>query len=711
MASAAHQVEETAFESFADELEPGTKLLFGQFEILSFLNAGGFGITYVAQDSLQRRVVVKECFPSAFCRRSDTLVTARSRQRQDEFQSIVALFLQEALNLSKLNHPNIVKVHQVFQDNETAYMAMDLVEGPDLLDTVDGTAPRLKPDEIILALTKMLDALGYVHAQGFLHRDISPDNILLDRSTGEPVLIDFGAARKDVTRKSRALSGLRVVKDGYSPQEFYIAGSAQGPWSDIYALGATLYHVIAGEAPPNGQARLADLAEGKPDSYAPLAGRFEGYPKGFLEAIDTAMKSLPRERIQSASDWLAYFRTPGVLQIYPERHPAVSARSAASVQESEVVAKVSDVVAPAAAGPATIRTPKPGGANGAVMMVGGLAAVGAVVGIAFVLMGSKDLPVAEAPLVPVTIAAENAEIASIALVDKLAVVVAPEIAVAEVAAPEVAVPEVAVPEVAESPIVVAEETRVPPAVAPEIVVVAEPAASAAPDVAVPDVLASEPVVPKAPVVVPVAEQQITFAAWDVQMPFVSSDRIVGGKQTVVISRATPGVDLSVAGDWVRPGITILAVNDTPIQSGATVAGSVLNALKVDPDGYARVAVRYADEAGAIQTGLLAVEAIRTVILENGIFLVIRNVDGEWQTTVQSVAEGSVTSLVEGDVLFRDKTTGTALDGPETLEAVMVRLVAEKVGTAEFSVIRGSSVQTAFMMLAIVSGAEATGGDN
>ncbi len=313
MASAAYKMEEVGIESFADELKAGTKLLFGQFEILSFLNAGGFGITYIAQDSLQRRVVIKECFPSAFCRRTENLVTARSRQRQEEFRSIVALFMQEALNLSKLNHPNIVKVHQVFQDNETAYMAMDLVDGPDLLETVEGTAPRLTPDEIIVALTKMLDALGYVHAQGFLHRDISPDNILLDRATGEPVLIDFGAARKDVTRKSRALSGLRVVKDGYSPQEFYISGSKQAPCSDLYALAATFCHMISGEAPRTSQERLSAIANREGDPQPPLVGRVKGYPTAFLAAIDKAMSIFPKDRLQSVAEWQAMLRgTDGV---------------------------------------------------------------------------------------------------------------------------------------------------------------------------------------------------------------------------------------------------------------------------------------------------------------------------------------------------------------------------------------------------------------
>lgn len=308
MSSAAFKQEETGIESFADELKPGARLLRGQFVIESFLNAGGFGITYMAQDSLRRRVVIKECFPSAFCRRHEMIVTPNSRQRQEEFRAIVALFRQEALNLAKLDHPNIVKVHQVFQDNETAYMAMDHIHGPDLLETIEGSAPPLTRDEIISTLHKILDALGYVHAQGFLHRDVSPDNILLDRATGEPVLIDFGAARKEVTRKSRALSGLRVVKDGYSPQEFYVSGSAQGPYSDLYALAATFCHLVSGEVPKTSQERLSSIANRQGDPQPPLVGRVKGYPQNFLAAIDKAMSIFPKDRFQSAAEWQTMLR-------------------------------------------------------------------------------------------------------------------------------------------------------------------------------------------------------------------------------------------------------------------------------------------------------------------------------------------------------------------------------------------------------------------
>lgn len=337
MTSAAARIDDIGEERFADELKPGTKLLYGQFTIESFLNSGGFGITYLARDSLSRRVVIKECFPASFCRRIDNAVGPRTRQRQDEYRSIVNLFLQEAQNLARLDHPHIVKVHQVFEDNETAYMAMDYIQGPDLLETVEGKIPRLDPQEIIRILEKVLDAVGYVHDQGLLHRDISPDNILLDTATGNPVLIDFGASRKELTRKSRALSGLRVVKDGYSPQEFYIAGSKQAPCSDLYALAASFYHLITGDTPRSSQERLSAIANREADPHQPLAGRVKGYPAEFLAAIDKAMSIFPRDRIQTAAEWQAMLRpapaSADIRTLRPVADPVPVAEAPAPVVE------------------------------------------------------------------------------------------------------------------------------------------------------------------------------------------------------------------------------------------------------------------------------------------------------------------------------------------------------------------------------------------
>ncbi|MCX8955163.1 protein kinase, partial [Ruegeria sp. NA] len=293
-------------------LQPGAKLLRGQYEILRYLSNGGFGITYLARDSLERDVVIKECFPGALCRRNGDLVEPNDPSYKDDLRAIIDLFIQEARNHARLVHPNIVDVHQVFEDNDTAYIAMDLIRGCDLLDYVESPENDGGPDFIVQVTEKMLSAVSFIHQSGMLHRDISPDNILIDEN-GNPVLIDFGAAREQAANKSAALLTLRVIKDGYSPHEFYVRGAEQGPSSDLYVLAATLYHAISGERPVDGQSRLNAFNNGQDDPYTPLAGRFDGYLDGFLEAIDKAMEVHATDRLQTALDWLRMFRGPGVM--------------------------------------------------------------------------------------------------------------------------------------------------------------------------------------------------------------------------------------------------------------------------------------------------------------------------------------------------------------------------------------------------------------
>ncbi len=295
-------------ESFADALKPGTALLHGQFRIEKFLNAGGFGMTYLARDSLDRIVVIKECFPSSMCCRNDGNVMARSRQHQAEFDAVVKHFGAEARRLSKLQHPNIVGIHQVFEDNQTAYMALDFVRGRDLLDTIEDPKLTLHPRDVKDIMLKVLEAVHYIHTNDVLHRDISPDNILID-GKGNPVLIDFGAAKEEATRASRALSALHVVKDGYSPHEFYIAGSTQDASSDLYSLGATFYHVLTGDAPPDSQARVSAIAADRPDPYIPVSGKFPQFEDAFLHAIDKALNVFPPDRIQSSREWIELIDT------------------------------------------------------------------------------------------------------------------------------------------------------------------------------------------------------------------------------------------------------------------------------------------------------------------------------------------------------------------------------------------------------------------
>jgi len=292
----------------AQELSPGTTLLHGQYRIESYLNSGGFGITYLARDSLDRQVVLKECFPASMCYRTEDAVRARSEANQDEFDSVVRHFGQEARRLSSLKHPGIVGIHQVFEDKGTAFMALDFVRGRDLYDVIEDPAINLTPKQVKSILKRVLKAVGYIHDHDVLHRDISPDNILIEPN-GNPVLIDFGAAREEASRASRALSQLNVVKDGYSPQEFYIAEAEQFPASDLYSLGATFYHLITGAPPPTAHARAAAIASGKEDPVTILRGTIKGFDEHFLGAIDQSLRPNPHERLSSAREWLATIDT------------------------------------------------------------------------------------------------------------------------------------------------------------------------------------------------------------------------------------------------------------------------------------------------------------------------------------------------------------------------------------------------------------------
>lgn len=301
-----------------DELPPGTVLCNGQYVIEQFLNAGGFGVTYQARDSLDRKVVIKECFPNAMCCRAGQSVRLRSRSMEPDFRKVVELFQKEARALARLQHPSIVGVHQIFEGNNTAYMALDFVAGLDLFDLMEQHRSYLTPDVVKSVLISLLKALTYVHESGILHRDISPDNILLD-ANGAPVLIDFGASRQGTTH-SRILTRVHTVKDGYSPQEFYFEGSTQSQSSDLYALAATIVHMITGEAPPSSSFRLAAVSEKNPDPYQPLSGRYADYPVDFLAAVDACMSLFAKDRIPTAKAWLDLIRGQGP-QGAPETPP------------------------------------------------------------------------------------------------------------------------------------------------------------------------------------------------------------------------------------------------------------------------------------------------------------------------------------------------------------------------------------------------------
>lgn len=286
-----------------DELPHGTVLLHGQYIIQHKIGSGGFGITYLAKDSLDRDVTVKECFFSGHCTRNGTLVSMRPRESSRVMTKLIDQFVMEAQTLSSLDHPNVVKVHDVFRENDTAYMALEYLPGHDLLDAIEGTDLKFGQNEIFVITCKLVSAVHHIHQSNVLHGDISPDNIVM-KDEYEPILIDFGSSRQGDPAAAVGHPGFSHVKDGYSPYESYIPDGRYGPSSDLYALAASIYHAVTGVAPVSSEARLLATVQSGTDPCASLAGRFSGYPSGFLESLDKAMNIRSADRFQTAEEWL-----------------------------------------------------------------------------------------------------------------------------------------------------------------------------------------------------------------------------------------------------------------------------------------------------------------------------------------------------------------------------------------------------------------------
>ncbi|MCB1957587.1 MAG: serine/threonine protein kinase, partial [Rhodocyclaceae bacterium] len=250
-------------------LPPGYRLLW--YEIESILGQGGFGITYLAKDTnLDQQVAIKEFFPTSYATRTqDIQVRAMSKKNAETYAWGLTRFLTEAQTLAKFRHPCIVQVFSVFEANGTAYMVMEFVRGESLGDQLKSGRGGEEPHLLQLA-NRLLDGLQLIHDAGFIHRDIKPDNIFL-RENGSPVLLDFGSARLAIGTLTQTLTML--VSPGYAPFEQYSSsqseGGRQGPWTDLYSLGATLYMAISGRGPADSVARATATLSQHADPMLP----------------------------------------------------------------------------------------------------------------------------------------------------------------------------------------------------------------------------------------------------------------------------------------------------------------------------------------------------------------------------------------------------------------------------------------------------------
>ena len=277
-----------------DALAPGTRL--DEFEIERVLGAGGFGVTYLARDlSLDTWRAVKEYLPRDWgTRRGDGTIGPRTAGDTEDYRWGLERFLEEARILARFDHPHLVRVYRVFEAYGTAYLVTEYVEGRTLTAEVDAEGPlsEARVRDMLAALT---DGLSVVHAAGLLHRDIKPGNVIV-RPDGTPVLIDFGAARQAIGRHSRSVTA--VLTPGYAPIEQYSARGNQGPWTDIYALGAVAYWALGGEVPEDATERVRN------DRLRPLTEVARRRVSARLaKAIDAALAVTEGDRPQSLEEW------------------------------------------------------------------------------------------------------------------------------------------------------------------------------------------------------------------------------------------------------------------------------------------------------------------------------------------------------------------------------------------------------------------------
>lgn len=299
------------------QLKQGTFLQGGKYKIEKVLGQGGFGITYLAtQDILERKVAIKEFFFKEFCEREEwtNTITLGTQANKTTVEKFLKKFIKEAQTISALHHPNIVQIHDIFRENNTAYYVMEYIDGNSLGDIVktQGALPETKSVEII---KKVAVALDYIHTKNINHLDVKPNNIMVRHNDGEVILIDFGVAKQyDEKTKEGTTTTPVGISHGYSPSEQYKRNgvSSFSPESDIYSLGATLYKMVTGITPPEA---IEVAQEGLPEMPSHISEACKSVIRKsmmlnkadrphniaqFLDILNTKTQQIPASFLESA---------------------------------------------------------------------------------------------------------------------------------------------------------------------------------------------------------------------------------------------------------------------------------------------------------------------------------------------------------------------------------------------------------------------------
>lgn len=296
-----------------------------EYRIEQVIGSGGFGITYRGVDvNLETPVAIKEYFPFSLASRSRNLHVGPKTRVQadvDEYQWGLDRFVEEARTLARFSHANIVRVRRYIQTNGTAYIVMDFCEGMPLSAIIERNPGGLSEAHVRQYLMPLLDGMEQVHSADMLHRDIKPHNVIV-KEDGTPILIDFGAARQAIGLRSQSIS--TVLTPGYAPIEQYSARGNQGPWTDIYALGALVYASMTGRPPDEATERIRHDQTPKLADVCRKLG-----DAAFLEAIDWALEPDEHQRPQSIGQWRNALEgnTTGAPQQTVRKDVAITSRS------------------------------------------------------------------------------------------------------------------------------------------------------------------------------------------------------------------------------------------------------------------------------------------------------------------------------------------------------------------------------------------------
>jgi serine/threonine protein kinase len=354
-------------DKYPTALEAGT-VLGGQYILGRVLGQGGFGITYVAFDpKLRLKVAIKEYLPEALCTRTPgtTMAAAFSGEKLENFEYGKQSFLDEARTLAALgNVRGIAAVRTFFDENGTSYFVMDYVEGVSLKASLKNNGGKIPYEDAERILVPVIDTLATVHSNGVIHRDIAADNIYITHD-GEVKLLDFGAAQYSLGEKSHSFDA--VLKPGYTPKEQYMRRSRQGPFTDVYALGATFYASLTGYLPPESLERMES------DEIVEPSVRGIKLPAHAEEAIMKALEVDAADRFQSMEEFKSALLGETVLiRPAPKAAPQAAAAPTSSVQPPGSAPKKNPPLVPILAG------------------AGGLIVVGIVLLSVFLLNGKPN---------------------------------------------------------------------------------------------------------------------------------------------------------------------------------------------------------------------------------------------------------------------------------------------------------------------------------